>query len=410
MKRPPFGLFERFGLELEYMIVDADTLSIRPESDQLIRRVSGTLDGDVARGAMEWSNELALHVIEMKTGRPVPRLNGLADAFQSEVRYMNRLLARSNARLLPTAMHPWMRPHIESRLWPHSYGEVYAAFDRIFDCSGHGWTNLQAAHLNLPFRTAGEFRRLHTAIRLLLPILPALAASSPFVEGRRAPLLDMRLETYRHNCRRIPSVTGRVIPEPIQSPTEYRRRILQRIHRDLAAHDPERILESEWTNARGAIARFERNTIEIRVLDIQECPQADLAITQLVVAVLKSLTNEIASSCEEQRRPSTAALERLLLQCAGLGGSVLIRPGAYLRALGVSTRQPMTVQEVWRYLLQSCAPERAAWRPGLEVLLEEGNLSERILNAAGRRPGAKRLRAVYRQLADCLQRGKLFHA
>ncbi len=376
----------------------------------MIQRVSGSFDGDVSRGSLEWSNELALHLIELKTGRPARRLRGLAEDFQSEVRFINRILARSGARLLPTAMHPWMRPHRESRLWPHSYGHVYAAFDRIFNCAGHGWTNLQSTHLNLPFRTPSEFRRLHTAIRLLLPILPALAASSPFVEGRRAPFLDMRLETYRHNCRRIPSMTGRVIPEPIQSPTEYRRRILQRIYRDLAVHDPDNLLQHEWANARGAIARFERNTIEVRVLDIQECPQADLAILQLIVTVLRRLTDETWSSVADQLRPTTAGLERLLLECAREGRAASIPPGAFLRAFGQRTRQPMTVGKLWQVLFEECVPRRAGWRDVIEVLLKEGCLSERILLATGRRAGRKRLGAVYGQLAECLQRGELFHA
>ena len=40
--------------------------------------------------------------------------------------------------------------------------------------------------LNLPFSSDEEFGRLHAAIRLLLPLLPALAASSPLVEVYRA--------------------------------------------------------------------------------------------------------------------------------------------------------------------------------------------------------------------------------
>jgi len=166
MKKRGFGLFERFGVELEYMIVDAETLDIRAEADLLIQAESGSLDGDVSRGPFEWSNELALHVIELKTGKPASRLHGLDQGFQEEVRHINGQLARSGARLLPGAMHPWMNPARESKLWPHSNGEIYAAFHRIFNCSGHGWTNLQSAHLNLPFRTPAEFRRLHTAIRL----------------------------------------------------------------------------------------------------------------------------------------------------------------------------------------------------------------------------------------------------
>jgi hypothetical protein len=32
------------------------------------------------------------------------------------------------------------------------------------------------------------------------------------------------------------------------------------------------VLRHEWVNARGAIARFDRSAIEIRVLDVAECP------------------------------------------------------------------------------------------------------------------------------------------
>ena len=45
------------------------------------------------------------------------------------------------------------------------------AFDRVFGCRQHGFANVQAMQLNLPFRGDLEFGRLHAAIRLLLPIL-----------------------------------------------------------------------------------------------------------------------------------------------------------------------------------------------------------------------------------------------
>ena len=80
-----FALWERFGVELEYMIVDARTLSVRPEADRLIKSQVEDLAADVRRGALAWSNELALHLIEMKTDRPARRLAGLDQAFQAEV-------------------------------------------------------------------------------------------------------------------------------------------------------------------------------------------------------------------------------------------------------------------------------------------------------------------------------------
>ena len=109
---------------------------------------------------------------------------------------------------MPTAMHPWMDPHAEARLWPHEYNAVYAAFNRIFDCRGHGWSNLQSTHINLPFRGDEEFGRLHAAIRLVLPIIPGVAASSPAADGRLSGLLDSRLDAYRSNARRIPSISS----------------------------------------------------------------------------------------------------------------------------------------------------------------------------------------------------------
>ena len=56
---------------------------------------------------------------------------------------------------------------------------------------------------------------------------------------------------------------------------------------DIAPLDPDGTLQHEWLNSRGAIARFDRNAIEIRVLDIQECPVADLAICFQVMSFLK---------------------------------------------------------------------------------------------------------------------------
>src|SRR5207253_1117791 len=127
-----------FGVELEYMIVDAESLSVRPIADELLCTTAGDLSGDVDRGEIGWSNELVAHVVELKVSQPVPGLEHLPALFQKNVREINSLLAPLNARLMPSGMHPWMDPETETRLWPHGYGEVYQAFDRIFGCRGHG--------------------------------------------------------------------------------------------------------------------------------------------------------------------------------------------------------------------------------------------------------------------------------
>src|SRR5690606_9640414 len=104
----PLGLFEGFGIELEYMIVDALSLDVKPRADQLMQVVGGGYDLEVDRGAASWSNELALHVIEMKSNGPAPNLAELVPVFEEQVRDILDLLGPLGATLLPTAMHPWM--------------------------------------------------------------------------------------------------------------------------------------------------------------------------------------------------------------------------------------------------------------------------------------------------------------
>lgn len=405
----PFHLFERFGVELEYMIVDSMSLDVRPISDELLKAQAGTLTGDVDVGELTWSNELVLHVIELKTGKPAQSLNNLAGEFQQSVERINDLLAPMGARLMPSSMHPWMDPSREMRLWPHDYGEVYAAFDRVFDCRGHGWANLQSVHLNLPFDGDEEFGRLHAAIRLILPILPALAASSPIMDASPSGKADARLDTYRFNCKKIPSVAGRVIPEPVFTMADYRKAILEQIYRDLAPHDPEEILQDEWANSRGAIARFIRDTIEIRVLDIQECPAADIAILDLIIATLTALTEERWISSADQRRFSVDTLEPPFLATIRDGDNSIVSDTDYLSALGIKSGRPMTSRDVWRHLLETCLPtsKQNTTTALLEVILREGNLSSRILKKVGGDYRRERLMDVYGELCTCLAKGTM---
>jgi hypothetical protein len=331
---------------------------------------------------------------------PLPAL------FQKNVQEINSLLSNSGARLMPAGMHPWMDPERETRLWPHEYGEVYRAFDRIFGCRGHGWANLQSAHLNLPFADDAEFARLHAAIRLLLPILPALAASSPVVEGRITGLMDNRLEVYRTNSRKIAAVAGRVIPEPAFSRAEYDAQILEPLYAEIAPHDPAGVLRHEWLNARGAIARFSRNTIEIRVLDVQECPQVDVAICSAIVAVLQALVAERWSSLSLQQAAAVEPLASILLTSIRNAEQAVIYDREYLEVFGFPG-ESCTAGELWGHLI-AALPElsglSSSWRETLAVITDEGPLARRIVGALE----TDDLQAVYGELCRCLHEGKMF--
>jgi carboxylate-amine ligase len=408
----PYHLFERFGVELEYMIVRRSDLSVLPVSDKVIRAVAGDTLDEFPMGKVSWSNELVLHVFELKCTRPARSLEPLAKEFQKHIRRINRLLEPMDAMLLPTGAHPFMDPFTETRIWPHAYSAVYNAYDRIFGCRGHGWANIQSSHLNLPFSGDEEFGKLHAAARLVLPILPALSASTPVIDGKPTGFLDTRLEIYKGNQKKIPSIGGRIIPEKIYSKKEYQDRILSKTYKDIAPHDPEGVLQHEFLNSRGAIARFERNTIEIRVIDVQECPLADLAILALTAETLKSLVSEAWTSFESQKAFDVEPLAALFDRVIKDGPEAEIRDADYLKAFGCSVPAPCTAGNLWRHIRKTIASERPesirAWEGALGTILDKGPLSRRIMNSLGSGFSREKLVEVYRGLAGCLDKGELY--
>ncbi len=405
IKKKAFHLFQAFGVELEYMIVDAQTLDVCPITDQVLHKVAGEYLSEIELGEIAWSNELALHVIELKTNGPAQSLVPLAATFQDHVRRINDVLRPMGGRLMPTAMHPWMDPDRELRLWPHEYNPVYEAYHRIFDCRGHGWANLQSVHLNLPFAGDDEFGRLHAAIRLLMPILPALAASSPVVDRQLTGMADSRMEVYRHNSRRVPSIAADVIPEPVFSQRGYEEQILQPMYEAIAPLDPKGTLRHEWLNSRGAIARFDRNTIEIRVLDVQECPIADLAICRAISSILRGMTEERWTNVGQQQSLAVAPLARVLIATIRDADLAMIDDATYLAQFGI-TSSCMSAGDVWKYLVGTF--EDLSSDTTLQTILREGPLARRVERSLG--GDTSRLKSVFRQLCDCLADGTLFHA
>ena len=405
-------LFSAFGIEIEYMIVDRETLAVLPVADKVLATAAGKPGAaDADMGELVWSNELVAHVLELKCNGPAPSLSGLASIFAAHVAKANAILADLGGRLMPTGAHPLMDPMTETVLWPHEYNEIYRAYDRIFDCKGHGWSNLQSMHVNLPFQGDDEFGRLHTAIRVLLPIMPALAASTPILDGRSTGFLDARMDRYSRNASRVPSIMGAVIPEAVLTEQEYRDRILAPMYRDIAPLDPDGVLQDEFLNARGAIARFDRSTIEIRVLDTQECPSADLALAGVVVAALKGLVEERWSTFEEQRAWNTRALADILIRTIQNAGRTPV-PEEYARLFGVYAPSNIPARVIWRRLALSSLPDLdfdPEWEKALAIMVDQSSLARRILAAVDGDYRPRTIRNVYRQLCDCLETNEPLH-
>lgn len=404
-------LFQGYGVELEYMLVDRDTLQIKPITDELLKHVLGSYSSDFENGMVTWSNELVLHVVELKSTKPESNFSALEIEFAENIKRINAILSVWNTMLMPTAAHPFMDPMKETKLWPHENNEVYTIYNKIFDCKGHGWSNLQSTHLNLPFYDDEEFAKLHAAVRLVLPILPALCASSPLLDGKLTGLLDTRLKYYKTNQARIPSITGRVIPEAVFSRRIYLNTIYEKIKNDIAPFDPGHELNPIWVNSRGAIPRFDRGSIEIRIMDIQECPAADLAIVTFVIEIIKALTAGKFTDHETQMKWKTEPLAQLLDQTTEKAQDALISNADYLNLFGFPGKSGKA-SELWRHLLDTMVKQSnhpiQKWKPQLEVILKEGTLAHRILKSIDKDQSKESIVGTYKKLCACLAQNTMY--
>lgn len=402
-----YHLFEVFGIELEYMLVNKSSFKVAPIVDELLMAKTGAITSEIDNGKIEWSNELVAHVVELKTNGPTSDLEDLDVLFLENIREINELLKPLNTVLWPSASHPLMNPETEMKLWQHSYSKVYALYNRIFDCRGHGWSNVQSMHLNLPFYDDMEFGKLHAAVRILLPIIPALCASSPIFEGKNTGFKDSRMNVYKTNQKEIPEMTGKVIPEQVFNRADYFKRVFEPINKAVKPHDTEGILDHHFLNSRGAIARFDRNAIEIRVMDIQECPKADIALAVLVIEALKLLVGEELVCFEDQKNWHEDDLSEIFNEVIRDAETTLITNAAYLNVFDLDKN--CSAGKLWGILYERVKEGISEkHRDTIEYILKNGSLSTRILKSLDSDLSEGNFHNLYSNLGKCLQENTLF--
>lgn len=402
-----YHLLEAFGIELEYMIVDKASLAVQPITDTLIKNVTGEYSNEVNKDRVDWSNELVLHVVELKNNTPEPDLVDLVDCFQGEVEEVNSQLNYLGCQMMPGAMHPLMEPLKETKIWPHGNNEIYDSFNRIFNCQGHGWSNLQSMHINIAFANDSEFGTLHSAIRWILPFIPALSASSPIVGGYLNEYQSNRLSFYLGNQKKLQSIVGLAVPDVMKSQQEYQQKILQPMYDEIAPYDPKGILQFEWLNSRGAIPKFEVGCIEIRLADVQESPIVDLSIANFWIKVLKKIASGTWLDLEQMDNIPTVELRRVLDSTVHWGENAMIANPEILTVFGLN--KPLKAQELIQHLqVQMDYEERESqFAKIIQKIGQQGTLSTRLRRSICT-PTTESILSTYSQLCQCLATGSFF--
>lgn len=395
-------LFEGYGIEAEYMIVNQSSLNIEHITEYVLKTQNqGVLQDEIERGDVCWSNELVDHVIEIKCNGPRPELIKIEKSFFESVKVINQILESQKAILMPSSMHPFMDPDKDMQLWPHGQKEVYKKYHEIFNCTGHGWSNLQSVHINLPYSNETEFERLHAAIRLVLPFVSYLSASSPAFEGKIQGVPDNRLKFYELNQKKVPSITGQVIPEPLFTFSDYHKK-LEELYKDISQYDPDKILQHQWLNSRGAIVKFDVKAIEMRTMDIQESPYMDFSLIAFVVAWLKTLVSEELMDLTTQKSVSTEMLRSVYDQANSYENHQILSEYRSLYPKPIAGENfNFWLKSLYTYLKPNISDH---YYMGIELILNEGNLAKRIQKASE----SQSLNSIYNKLTTVLNENGYF--
>ncbi len=343
-----------------------------PIVDKLIRDFHGRVVNFVEQDEFTFGKELQLHVLEIKANKPFKSPENFEETMQRAVLNLLDFLERYKASLLGTGMHPLLRLE-ETDVWPHRHRQIYHEYGKIFNLKQHGWLNIQSFHLNLPYLDEEKAILMHNMLANVCAYLPAISASSPIYEGKFGEYVDNRLYFYMENQREIPSVTGNVIPEYVSSFKQYKEKIIGGYSLDLAKAGADKcLLHKEWVNSRGVILRFDRKTLEIRVMDEQECVKSDVALSCFVRALLRGLLKG-----KGQLLPNEVLVRdfRSVVK-NGLNAEVEHPKGSAARHV---------VRHFLQIAYENASAEEKKYLPIIEKRLENGNLSEVIREKVIRR-------------------------
>jgi glutamate---cysteine ligase / carboxylate-amine ligase len=257
------------AVEEEFAILDPETLSLTNRFEELHAASRGTELDEYLVG------ELLSSEVEVRTGRCETFAEAAARVPERR-RQLRELTDKHGVLLAATGTHPWS-PWQEQRIidTPH-----YRRNDELLQYVL--WRNNSFGHhVHVGIRGADRALKVADALRIYLPDLLALSASSPFVENVNSGLHSARSEIF---TRMFPRCG---IPDPFGSWAAYEEYV-----RILFATNS--ILEHTqiWWSVRPHLSF---PTVEIRICD----GQTDMGESVSLAALCFSLTARLARAVDE---------------------------------------------------------------------------------------------------------------
>jgi glutamate---cysteine ligase / carboxylate-amine ligase len=256
------------GIEEEFAILDPTHLGLNARFEEL--RDAAHADQVLSTAI---AGELIASEIEIRSGRG--ETHAEAVAAQRDMRHRLFALAAAHDVLLgATGTHPWADYREQRIIDTEHYRRVEQGLQYV------AWrNNTFSVHVHVGIRGADRAIKVCDRLRPVLPLLLAISANSPFLEGRDAGLHSVRSQIFTKSFPRCG------VPDPFGDWARYADYVGFLIKTKSVVE-----YTQLWWSVRPHLTF---GTVEVRICDAQSTAQESEALSALIVACVAQAAREI---------------------------------------------------------------------------------------------------------------------
>jgi carboxylate-amine ligase len=256
------------GVEEEFAILDPETLELLPRFEQLRDAAAGDeVLGDSITG------ELISSEIEIISGAGEDLHDALARQRERR-RRLFALVAAHGVALGATGTHPWADYRRQPIIDTEHYHRVEEGLKYV------AWrNNTFSLHVHAGVRDIDRAVKVCDRLRPLLPLLLAISANSPYLDGRDSGLHSARTQSFTKSFPRCG------VPDPFGGWAEYREYI-EFLLRTRSIVEFTQV----WWSVR---PHFSFGTVEVRICDVQASAQESDALASLIAACIAQAARDL---------------------------------------------------------------------------------------------------------------------
>jgi carboxylate-amine ligase len=330
------------GLEEEFSLLDPLSLDLVPRFEEL--RDAAVANDPVLAESI--AGELISSEIEIRSGRGEDLAASIA-AQRDRRQRLFALAAERGVALGATGTHPWSDYREQRIIDTEHYRRVEEGLKYV------AWrNNAFSLHVHVGIRGADRAVLVCDRLRPVLPVLLAISANSPFLDGCDSGLHSARTQIFTKSFPRCG------VPDAYGSWAAFADYI------DLLVRTRSIV---EYTQVWWSIRpHFAFGTVEVRICDTQPTAAESEALSSLIVACVAQAARDIDESVPAEDLPRRLIEENVWRA---------VRYGLDGELLDLVRGEPYPAGEALDRLLEWSAPARAEL--GIEVSLPQANGAQR---------------------------------